>query len=80
MESNIETLVMITIKHLQIYQVSAINNPLGVDIRLKKYNSIYSIYLSIYLSISVRSSVRSSARDKLAVIPGTFNNRVSKIT
>ena len=37
---NIENIVIITIKHLQINKISALNNPLGVDMLLNKYTKL----------------------------------------
>ena len=36
MQQNIENRVMIVIYHLEMNQISALNNPLGVDISLNK--------------------------------------------
>ena len=36
MQCNIENVAMITIKHLQMNQISALNNQLGVDMPLNK--------------------------------------------
>ena len=36
MQWNIENILMITIKHLEIHQISALNNPYRVDMPLNK--------------------------------------------
>ena len=36
MQWNIENIVMITIKHLHMNQILALNNPSGVDVPLNK--------------------------------------------
>ena len=45
---NIENIVMITLKQLQMNQISALNDPLGVDIPLNKLtDSICELSISV---------------------------------